>query len=142
MSTTRAKAANHDTAAVAALYEAAQAGDIVGQFSYGVALHFGYGVKEDKAAAVFWYRKAAEQGDATAQHGLGLMYAIGQGVPQNYTAAYLLSNLAAAGGDKPATEFRNALLKHMTPAQIEVGQALVRQWKPGNPLPLDRRFTR
>ena len=43
----------------------------------------GWGVPEDDAEAVKWYRKAAEQGDADAQSNLGGMYANGWGVPED-----------------------------------------------------------
>jgi hypothetical protein len=38
--------------------------------------------------------------------------------------------LAAAQGEKDATVLRDGLGKKMTPAQIEVVQKLVREWKP------------
>ena len=43
----------------------------------------GYGVRQDYAEAVKWYRQAAEQGHAEAQYNLGEMYHNGQGVHQD-----------------------------------------------------------
>ena len=40
----------------------------------------GYGVPQDYAEAVKWYRLAAEQGYARAQYNLGVMYDNGRGV--------------------------------------------------------------
>lgn len=46
-----------------------------------------YGVPQDSARALTYYRTAAENGDAYAQDNLGLMYFTGQGVPQDYVQA-------------------------------------------------------
>ena len=42
-------------------------GDARAQYYLGRMYYEGYGVPQDKAAAVKWYRRAAEQGDAGAQ---------------------------------------------------------------------------
>ena len=48
--------------------------------SLGYAYEFGqWGLTEDKAKAVQWYRKAAEAGDARAMYNLGYAYEYGQG---------------------------------------------------------------
>ena len=56
----------------------------------------GWGVTQDYAEAVTWYRKAANQGHAAAQNNLGLLYEDGRGVPQDYVQAHMWFNLAAA----------------------------------------------
>ncbi|MCX8167329.1 MAG: SEL1-like repeat protein, partial [Candidatus Micrarchaeota archaeon] len=71
-------------------------------------------------------------GDADAQYNLGAMYVMGKGVTKNYAIAYAWRNLAIANC-KPADyeEFkkaRDALEEEMTPAQIEEGQRLSREW--------------
>jgi acyl-CoA reductase-like NAD-dependent aldehyde dehydrogenase len=81
---------------------------------------------KDFAEAVNWYRKAAIQGDSFARHSLGVMYALGQGVVQNRVAAYALFNTAAVTNDK-ARKSRELIIKLMTPAQIEAGQALTQR---------------
>ena len=57
------------------------------------------------------------------------------GVPQDVVLAYMLWNLAAAKGHANAASQRTAVMRKMTPEQIEEGQALSRAWKPGTPLP-------
>ncbi len=46
----------------------------------GIMYEKGWGVTQDSAKAVKWFRKAAEQGVALAQYTLGLAYEKGQGV--------------------------------------------------------------
>ena len=48
----------------------------------------GWGVPQDNAEAVKWYRRAAEQGHTSAQFHLGVMYSMGRGVPQDNVQAY------------------------------------------------------
>jgi uncharacterized protein len=70
------------------------------------------------------------QGDAQAQFNLGVMYATDEGALKDYVLAHMWFTLAAAQGEKDATVLRDSLGKKMTPAQIEVAQKLVREWKP------------
>jgi uncharacterized protein len=79
---------------------------------------------------VSWYRKAAEQGKEWAQSNLGEMYAKGDGVSKDAVPAYMWSNLAAAQGNENAKNFRDALEKTMTPAEIAEAQKLSREWRP------------
>ena len=58
----------------------------------------GYGVLQDDAEAVRWYRLAADQGHAKAQYNLGVMYDNGDGVPQDYAEAVSWYRLAADQG--------------------------------------------
>jgi TPR repeat protein len=62
----------------------AEQGDASAQYNLGVMYANGYGVPQDYAEAVRWYRLAAGQGNAKAQYNLGLMYYNGEGVPQDY----------------------------------------------------------
>jgi len=57
------------------------------------------------------------------------------GVQQDIVIAYMLWNLAAANGSSNAADQRAAVLRMMTPEQVEEGQALSAKWKPGTPLP-------
>ena len=57
-----------------------------------------YGVAQDYAEAVKWYRRAAEQGIAEAQHNLGFMYHEGQGMAQDYAEAVKWYRRAAEQG--------------------------------------------
>ena len=93
----------------------------------------GYGVTQDDAAAVGWFRRAAEQGEARAQHDLGVMYADGQGVPVDSVRSHMWLSLAvknlAPGQDREmAVENRNIIAKKMTPADISKAQRLAREW--------------
>ena len=88
----------------------------------------GYGVPQDHAESVKWYRKAAEQGDTDAQTMMGMMYTKSMGLPEEHPTAYMFFNLSAAQGDKDAEEFLKAIEKRMTKEQIAEGQKLTREW--------------
>ena len=83
--------------------------------------------------ALVLFRLAANQGEAVALGKLGLMYYLGNGVPQDYVQAHKWFNLSAENGMNEAAESRDALAKHMTPAQIDEAQKLAREWKPKTP---------
>jgi len=59
---------------------------------------YGWGVTEDYATAVKWYRKAAEQGYANAQFNLGYMYENGEVVPEDDATAVKWYTTAAEQG--------------------------------------------
>jgi TPR repeat protein len=78
------------------------------------------------------------------------MYEKGQGVLQDFVTAYMWYNLAAAGFSRlhslsdekisrgvfsqfmeRAISARDALARHMTPAQLAEGQRLAKEWRPG-----------
>ena len=62
----------------------AEQGYAPAQYNLGIMYDNGYGVPQDYAEAMKWYRLAAEQGHTDAQYNLGLMYDNGRGVPQDY----------------------------------------------------------
>lgn len=76
----------------------AEQGNAQAQHLVGVAHFEGWGVPQDYAEAVNWYRRAVDQGLAEAQTNLGLMYREGLGVPQDYAEALRLFRLASAQG--------------------------------------------
>lgn len=116
--------------------KAALQGKADAQYVVGAMYYTGNAVIQDHKQAITWFRKAAEQNHPDAQQVMGLMYRyhIG-GMPQDNVIAYMLWNLAAANGSANAAEQRAAVIKAMTPEQIEEGQALSAAWKPGTPLP-------
>ena len=125
----------YDKLSLNELMRLANQGVATAQRNVGDRYFDGQGVPQDYREAVTWFRKAAEQGDADAQNNLGLMYGNGQGAPRDRVLAYMLLNLAAAGGSDDALANRNAIVKTMSDAQIEEGQALSRAWKVGASLP-------
>ena len=76
----------------------AEQGNAVAQHNLGVMYRHGFGVAQDDAQAVAWYRKAAEQGIAQAQANLGMMYQQGLGVAQDYAQALIWTGKAAEQG--------------------------------------------
>lgn len=72
------------------------------QFDLGTQYDLGIYVKQDKAAAVKWYREAAAQGHAGAMRNLGYCYDQGEGVPQDSQQALSWFSRAAELGDANA----------------------------------------
>ena len=110
--------------------KAAKQGHVGAQVNLGTLYLQGEGAPQSDQMALFWLSRAAEQGHALAFAKLGWMSAQGRGVLQDFIQAHKWYNLAAANGHKKAAEFRDALAKQMTPAQIADAQKLAREWKP------------
>jgi hypothetical protein len=87
-------------------------------------------VPQDYAEALRLYRLAADQGVNRAQKQLADMYLNGLGVSQDFVRAHMWLNIAAADGSRDAAINRDAVVKHMTPAQIAEAQSLALEWKP------------
>ena len=81
-----------------ALRARAEQGDAEAQYGLGFAYSVGFGVPQDAAEKMRWYRLAAEQGYAAAQYELGLGYKLGERVPQDAVEAARLYRLAAEQG--------------------------------------------
>jgi TPR repeat protein len=113
--------------------KAAKQGHVGAQINLGTLYLQGEGAPQSDHMALFWFRQAAEQGDALAFAKLGWMSEQGRGVVQNFIQAHKWYNLAAANGHGKAAEYRDALAKRMTPAQIAEAQKLAREWKPKTP---------
>jgi TPR repeat protein len=110
--------------------KAAKQGHVGAQINLGTLYLQGEGTPQSDQMALFWLSPAAEQGHALAFAKLGWMYAQGRGVLQDFVQAHKWYNLAAANGHGKAAEYRDALAKQMTPAQIAEAQQLAREWKP------------
>ena len=78
---------------------AAGQGHAEAQVDLGFMYEKGYGVPQDYAEAVRWYRLSAKQGYALAQNNLGVMYGRGHGVPQDYVKAMEWYRRAAEQGN-------------------------------------------
>ncbi len=72
---------------MAALTQAAEAGDVEAQFELGSRYAVGKDVAEDATEAAKWYEKAAEGGHGMAQYVLGVCYEHGVGVEENAEVA-------------------------------------------------------
>jgi TPR repeat protein len=57
----------------------------------------GYGVAQDYAEAVRWYRLSADQGNTEAQTYLGTLYFNGLGVAQNIVRKWFRGGCCSAG---------------------------------------------
>ena len=105
----------------------AEAGGEVAQYNLAIMYGNGYGVPQDNAEAVKWYRLAAEQGYAKAQNNLALMYEYGNGVLQDNTMAHMWYNIASANGHEKAGGYRDERADLMTSADISKAQAMARE---------------
>ena len=110
----------------------AKRGNARAQAKLGYAYEYGYGVPQDYAVAVLWYRRAAEGGDATGQYLLGLMYDRGQGVPEDTIAAqkWLILAVANTMGRQrdDYVRIRDAVASKMTAQELAHAQALAYAW--------------
>ena len=107
--------------------KSAEQGFAPAQYNLGTMYNKGLGVTQDYKQAIEWYTKSAEQGYADAQLNLGFMYKYGEGVTQDYVVAYAWYSVAGANGSELGAEFRDEILKLMTPSQIEKGQLLAQE---------------
>jgi TPR repeat protein len=64
----------------------------------------GWGVTQDYAQALSWYRKAAAQGSSHAEWNLGRLYQEGLGVPPDLAAAIEHYRRAARAGHSASQE--------------------------------------
>ncbi|MDO4993538.1 MAG: tetratricopeptide repeat protein [Bacteroidales bacterium] len=72
------------------------------QHFMGVYDYYGYGVEQNNAEALSWFRKAASQGHVVATRFVGHCYYNGRGVAVNYTTALQWYSKAAAKNDASA----------------------------------------
>lgn len=71
---------------------------------------------------------AAEHGNEKAQLRLGVLCRNGLAIPAYNARVYAWMNIAATQGNLEALEYKNNILKNMTPSQIEEGQRLSREY--------------
>ena len=109
--------------------KAATAGNADAQYNLALMYERGQGVQQDYAQAIAWYREAATRNDAGVLSHLAMLYANGSGIAQDRVAAYALVTLAVAADNTDAVVAadRDAVVKPMTPPQIEAGEALLRK---------------
>lgn len=113
--------------------QAASLGYLPAYNNLGLRSYRGVGRPPDPVDASEWFRLAADQGFAEAQFNLAVMYAGGEGVKFDLVEAYLWMTLAMKQGHPQATQQRPAILKAMSPAQIQEGEKRLRAWKPVQP---------
>jgi TPR repeat protein len=124
--------------ALKTIQKRAEEGYIEAEFLFGRFHQTGnsdYGVRQDPAEAIKWYRRAAEQGHLQATNDLAVMYREGRGVPQNYVESHKWLNLAASQifsdelpEAKEYTDARDAVAKLMTTTQLAEAQQLATEW--------------
>ncbi len=91
--------ARNYTGALALLGDAAAAGHAPAQNYLGYMYRHGFGVNQDFARALSWYRKAADQGHGGAMNNIGYLYRHGLGVERNDADALGWFRRAAERGD-------------------------------------------
>lgn len=107
---------------------AAEQGDANAQNFVGLMYYNGHGVLEDYKETFKWYRLAAEQGSAAGQGMLSSLYYKGIGVPKDYMEAYAWASVAVANGSVTTVKNRDIIRDKLTPAELEKGQALAKQY--------------
>jgi len=101
--------------------EEAEQGDATAQSNLGFCYKEGYGVPQDYAKALYWYKKAADQGYTGGMFALGRCYKEGIGVPQDYAKAAEWFQKAADLGDEYAKQnLRNMGIQYVSARQAEL----------------------
>ncbi|MBS4046214.1 MAG: DUF3857 domain-containing protein [Alphaproteobacteria bacterium] len=116
--------------------KAAQAGSPDGQAAYGYYLNAGLGVEQNTAEAVKWLRAAADSRFSPAMRIMGDAYLEGTGVPLDREAAYAWFSLAESNAKTEdarirAVRGRQGATLLMLPSEVDAGQMLANQWRPG-----------
>jgi hypothetical protein len=129
-----------DNEAVKWYYRAARHGSLAGIFHLALSYEKGRGVPQDYNVAAITYLEAAKRGYAPAQANVGLLYAKGvTGVPQDYSLAYKWISLAIPNlSGETKTRFikhRDAVVIHLSPAERDRMDQVIRDWKPILPAP-------
>jgi TPR repeat protein/putative methionine-R-sulfoxide reductase with GAF domain len=106
-----------ETATLDQLRQLAENGNPTAQYSLGLRIASGDGVKKNDTEAFSWFNKAAENGNVKAQSTLGKCYWVGRGVSASLSQAYFWTVLARAAGDKDSKNFADILASSMTRAQ-------------------------
>jgi hypothetical protein len=124
----------------------AKDGDCDAEFSLGLLYFEGRAVSKSYEKAREWWGKAANQGQPQAQNALGVMYAHGEipysplqcrkgcGVSKDLVIAYTWLGLASESGspreENQAKKLLEKINPEMTPEQINMADALIKEWKP------------
>jgi uncharacterized protein len=117
--------ASADQERVAGLRAKANKGDAKAQSVLGTAYFHGqFGLNQDDAEALKWFRKAAEQNEPKGQYALGYCYRIGQGLPQNASEAVVWYRKATAQGYAPAQCDLGVCYAHGEGVAKEEGEAV------------------
>lgn len=104
-------------AALEAMFQQAEEGDVNAQYNLGIMFYNGEGVEKDYAQAMQWFLAAASQGDAEAQFNLGIMIGRGEGVKKDPKISRQWFEKAAEQGHAEATEIVAKLRKNLTPTR-------------------------
>lgn len=107
----------------------AENGDATAQYNLGIMYENGWGVSQDPAQAVDWYREAAKSGNVRFILHLATMYSLGKGVPTDFVQAYMYFSVAAEMGDSDGEKGRDLHGNAMTPDQIEKAKVLAQEWR-------------
>ena len=87
-----------------------------------------WGVEQNYAESLIWYRKAADQGHANAQNQLGFMHQKGMGVEQNYAEALTWYRKAADQGHAFAQNQLGWIWMHQNGLGVEQNYAEALTW--------------
>lgn len=108
---------------IAALLQAAEAGDAGAQYLAAFMYAEGLGIDQDPQKAVQWYTQAARQGHPDAPIMLAMMYAEGQGIPQDDARALQWYTVAAEQGQAGARVILSDMYARGQGTQADLVQA-------------------
>ncbi|MEM7169280.1 MAG: tetratricopeptide repeat protein [Pseudomonadota bacterium] len=115
------------------LAERAEEGDPEAQFVLGTLFRYGQGLEKSLPEALRWWTMAAEHGSVGAQFALGDIYSGGYKLERDYVLSYMWFDIIAQQTDNElfapvAQSTRDALLAHMTDAQVAKAKQMSADW--------------
>jgi TPR repeat protein len=114
---------------IANLYQLAESGDIISQYTLAMLMHNGQIKSAPSSEIAKRMQVAAQAGFADARAKLGMMYLSGTGVAQDYVQAYAWISMASASGVTQMKELQNRLSSLMTRHQTaQAQQFAAKQW--------------
>jgi TPR repeat protein len=110
--------------------QSASKGNYQAAYRAAVGYETGTGATQNYVTAWSYYEQSAIAGYAPAQRAVGRFYQNGLGGKSvDYEHAYVWYSLAAEQGDNLVGSLLAALLKLMTPAQIQAAQTIINNWE-------------
>lgn len=112
--------------------QAAKGGNVIAMHNLAVlhATPNALAPEPNMAEAFKWFSKAADYGVRDSQVNAGIFYTKGFGTDVNLVEAYKWFSIAGEAGDKDASNKRGLIANAITPDDLEIAKALIKDWKP------------
>jgi hypothetical protein len=106
----------------------AEKGDPEAQYRYGWRCQVGWGVKENKREALWWYRQAAQKNHPLAIFRIGEFYRDGNEVRMDLVEASKWFQVAVRAGFPAAEEPMRKLESQLKPQELKLAKERADEW--------------